>query len=234
MTAAVRVPTPRGLIEVEIEPLNSDALLQTPLPPKVWTTSGRCVLECNRGLRQLGLVFLTSGGVMASVGWLVGSTTGWPQPHSAMFLGLGLLVLPSVAIVMIAAQSQWVFDRAAGVYRRTSLSDAKEWPLDQIVTVQTTFGGNHQAAAAGTDSPADGLQVECFQLNLVLDTGGARGARKNLVNLPDRAFVVRAGQALADYLAVPWLDAIDAVRAVGSLPPRGTGGTLKGDVRRSG
>ena len=35
---------PGGLIEVEIEPLNSGALLQTPLPPKVWTTSGRCVL----------------------------------------------------------------------------------------------------------------------------------------------------------------------------------------------
>ena len=121
--------------------------------------------------------------------------------------------LAGLFFVMIAAQSQWVFDRAAGVYRRTSLSDSKEWPLDQIVAVQTTFGGNHQAAAAGGDALAGGLQVECFQLNLVIDTGAARGARKNLVNLPDRAFVVRAGQALADYLAVPWLDAIDTVRA---------------------
>ncbi|MFM1903153.1 MAG: hypothetical protein RLZZ440_1053 [Planctomycetota bacterium] len=213
MPPCLTVMTPRGPIEVDIDPLNSGALLQTPLPPRISETDGQFVLEYHRGLRILGLVFLAAGAAMTSVGVFIGRNLGWPQPHSAMFLGMGLLFLPCVGIVMIAAQSRWVFLPAAGLYRRASLLNTTAWPLDHVVAVQTTFGGVHEGASGGPDSPGPGCRMPCFQLNLVLNAPGRPGSRRNLTNLPDRAFVTQAGERLASFLGIPWVDTIDESRA---------------------
>jgi len=51
------------------------------------------------------------------------------------------------------------------------------------------------------------------QLNLVLDAPGRPGPRRNLTNLPNRAFVAQAGERLASFLGIPWVDTIDESRA---------------------
>jgi hypothetical protein len=195
---------------VELKQLTDDCLV---LEPKQWA------FFWPRFLILAGL----AGPMAGLVCMLVEEWQGNADLALILILVIGLLLILAILLLGLAAPGgfkRWVrFDRRAGLLTisrrpfgfRGSLRTIRSRPLTDVVCVQLLYGGFHndsvEIGEPGTPGSVVYENCHSYQLNLVFDDRDE--PRYNLATHSDWKWMREAGQKLAGFLGVPFVDHLD-------------------------
>jgi hypothetical protein len=179
--------------DVPSEPLNPSATLSSVLRPRCRVQKDRLVLELDRGMRAMGVLFVVWGLAFGVLG-IVSIVNDWPS--EAVLVGLlpGIFC-PIAGTVMILAPRGCVFDRHTGRYTRRSLLGSDDRPLTEIVAVQAIPG-----RVVETRDDTGVLRRQTYELNLVFSSAPLR---MPVTCTTDDNWIIEAGRAVSAFLAVP-------------------------------
>jgi hypothetical protein len=200
-------PWDRQRRTIELRQLTADCLV---LEPKKWGVLRHALLMLGIAVGPLaGVLYMLVQGIRGDAGW--GAIVPW---------SIGSLLIFAFFLVGLSAPGRfqrWVrFDRRAGLLTisrrpfgvRRSLQVIATRPLTDLVCIQLLYGGFHsettEIGEPGTPGSVLHESYHSYQLNLVFDD--QKVPRYNLATHSDWKWVREAGQALADFLAIPVAD----------------------------